>query len=226
MRLSEIGYKSLIIAGALAFLAMPVSASVTYVVNHPTKTGETEVTDYHAFSQKFISPINTNDTTIRFWLNGNAGQLIIYHVDYPNPGNMSQEWNTSGNIIGSSEWVDVPSSQNFIAGETYLLTNTNGNLYVGNNTDNYGGFYMDNSFPPGNNLNPITMALSIYSGTPEITPPVAFTTPTSTAGNLLAAISDQFADPGFLTFAILAASIVLGFWGMEKLLALMPKDKT
>lgn len=54
-------------------------------------------------------------------------------------------------------------------------------------------------------------------------PAVAFITPTSTAGNLLAAVGDQLGDEGFLTFAILSAGLLLGFYLMEKIISLTPK---
>ena len=63
-------------------------------------------------------------------------------------------------------------------------------------------------------------------GTPPPPPPATTTDsliiPPTAAGAMLAAIGGQLADPGFLAFSIIAASIILGFFLMEKLLNLIP----
>jgi len=52
-----------------------------------------------------------------------------------------------------------------------------------------------------------------------------FTVPSTTAGDILANVTSQFADTGTLTLVALAAGIPLAFYVIRRVIGTLPKGK-
>jgi len=213
MRLSEIGYKSLIIAGILTLFALPALAMI--IADFPT----TQINqnqpcigiNYRSFTPSTngtFEKVILHDLNIKYTDDGVSSGIYLYE------NNIMIDAKSGANSYSSNgNEKTILFNDNFTAGKTYRVEFNKSGL-PGTGCDIGIAAYSG--------------AIAYYDTTPPPPPPpptTYFATPTSTAAAILANISDQFADNGFLAFAILSAAIILGFWGMEKLLDLMPKDK-
>jgi len=216
MRLSKIGYKSLIIAGALTLFALPVFAAT--IIFSETYTSDSGFL-YFKESADFVATSS-----------GSFGDITIPNIAafYLTNTAKLQIWDNG--IITASSTIPITTgiltfpfngAANFINGHTYkfrIQTDT---------IDFADDHIMRVSY---NNISPTEAPLAFTAYQFELPPPPplpanAVKIASSTAAAILTNVSDQLADEGFLWFAVISAGIVLGFWGMEKLLDLMPKDK-
>ena len=198
MRLSEIGYKTLIIAGALAVFALPALASGVIFNNFPLYTHDNLLT---SSSVSFTAAATSTSQTLLVNV-GNFGEATstILSIGLQSCG---------ASVLLSSKPNTINCNFTLNAGQNYTLTAT------------------ANSINPFARLDVgLTAANDLVVSITDTSPvPVSatFKTPTSTAAAILTNISDQLGDEGFLTFAILSAGLILGFWGMEKFLEMTPK---
>lgn len=189
MRLSGIGYKSLIVAIALTLFALPAYAYTRtpsgYDIENPV-----------SFE---ILPGDLSS-----W--GNYGKSAhIAFTKTPEAYIYSACYNYSAYPTGFTHIETLPSG-NYVRVSTRTFDEPDcppGAFLDQKNLENDGIIFVIAGAPAGANV----------------------IVPISTGPNLLATIGDQLADPGFLLFSILAASMILGFWFMEKFLDLMPKQK-
>jgi hypothetical protein len=203
MRLSKIGY-SLIIAGALTLFALPAFA----YTRTPSGSIITNPVSFYVsasdISQGMGNTWGVNKFSVKLIYNGNYGagegdyknvSPCYSYTDYPN-GLTDIENNLIGDYkeVRIRKWGTSGSPDYSCSGQ-----------FVNSNSLESDG---------GNVIFTIT--------TPA--PTNAFPTPTSTAAAILSNISDQFADTGFLAFAILSAGIILGFWAFERFLDIVPHD--
>jgi hypothetical protein len=204
MRLSGIGYKSLIIAGIMTLFALPAFAGVL-----PITSGHQEDL-YNPISitwnsNDFLDPTCGGTTIPNYW------GIEFYGENQPTLVFLDKPF-----VYGiNSAVINLPIG--YSAQQLQITTNDHPTSFC------------DADIP--------SCSDSFYTGACQVFPyfqdepnsfiirSASFATPTSTAGNLLAAIGDQLADPGFLGWGVLAAGIILGFWVLEKFLDLIPKDR-
>lgn len=247
MRLSGIGYKILkpaLIAFALTLFALPALAAL--VSDFPTTQIGTNQPCI-GINYRIFTP-NTNgtfekmilhDLNIKYSDDGVSSGIYLYE------NNIMIDMKGGANSYTSNEQEKtILFNDNFTAGKNYRIEFNKSGLPATGCDIGYASYsgaiaYYDTTPPPtpmylcsGNSC-----VRDDVNGTytepncnnecaaPPATTSYAFATPPVAAGNLLAAVNSQLGDTGTLSFVILAAAIILGFWGMEKLLDLMPKDK-
>jgi len=204
MRLSKIGYKSLIIAGALMLFALPASAAISYS-RTPSGFYIKSPVDIDVSVDSFSDDFGWNIASGCFFEGNqscNFWGLGIKNFNYEI---------IEGTCIPISN-LNINNNFNLPTGDYIEVLAKTGNTQASCDNGGEQSYLLENN--AGETIFTIISAPTLY-----------FLTPTSTAGNLLAAIGDQLADPGFLGWGVLAAGIILGFWALEKFLDLIPKDK-
>ena len=239
MRLSGIGYKSLIIAGALTLFALPASASGIIYSNYSGNYDEGTRALWNN-SVSFTALVNSNSQTFSLFATPSESNYLTLTIG-------TETCNFSGTQLLTGAPSIINCNFTLQAGQNYSLAiGAPGGKYIGYQVgvpEQQALTITDTTLPPptpmykcsdnacvrddtnGTYTDPSCNNECVAPPTPPLTAALSFVTPTSTALAILTNISDQLGDMGFLGMVVLAAGINLAFWGIEKLLDLMPKDK-
>jgi hypothetical protein len=203
MRLSEIGYKILkpaLIAFALTLFALPVFA----YTRTPSGVNIANPVSFYVsasdISQGMGNTWGVDKFSAKLYFNGNYGQGGGDHKT----------------ISACYSYTNYPT------GFTDIENNLVGD-YKEVRIGKYGTAQSPDYTCSGQFQNDMSLEANGGNVIFTITPPAnAFATPTSTAASILTAVGDQFADTGTLAIIVVSAGLPLAFWGLARLLLLLP----